>query len=82
MKEIILKSGELFIKIGIVCGIIASIFFGYFTYLQYAGNSIILLLGGVIIILAKISGIIALAFLIFLLKDIRDMLKQQYVNKK
>jgi uncharacterized membrane protein len=69
LKNIIVKSGEIIINVLVVLGLLGSLIAG-FTAMSYS------FIGGLMTLIGGVAGVVIVAFVVYLLIDIRDNLKQ------
>jgi hypothetical protein len=69
LKNFIITSGELIINVLVVIGLIIAVI-GGFTAMQFS------FFGGLLTLLSGAAGVVLLAFILYILIDIRDNLKQ------
>lgn len=69
LKNIIVKSGEIIINVLVILGLLGSLIAGL-TAMSYS------FIGGLMTLIGGVSGVIIVAFVVYLLIDIRDNLKQ------
>lgn len=69
LKNIIVKSGEIIINVLVILGLLGSLIAG-FGAMSYS------FIGGLMTLIGGVAGVIIVAFVIYLLIDIRDNLKQ------
>lgn len=69
LKNLIVTSGELIINVLVILGLLGSLIAG-FAAMSYS------FMGGLITLIGGIVGVVIVAFVVYLLIDIRDNLKQ------
>ena len=69
LKDLIVKSGELIINVLVILGLISSVLAG-FAAMSYS------VIGGLMTMIGGVAGVIVVAFVVYLLIDIRDNIKQ------
>lgn len=74
LKNFVVQFGEMIINILVVVGLLIALIAGV-TAMKYS------FIGGLISLVGGVAGVIVFAFVIYLLIDIRDNLKQLNENK-
>lgn len=74
LKNFIIQSGELIINALVVIGLLIALIAGI-SAMQFS------FMGGLMALLAGVAGVVLLAFVLYLLIDIRDNLKELNKNK-
>ena len=74
LKNFIIQSGELIINALVVIGLLIALIAGI-SAMQFS------FMGGLMALLAGVAGVLLLAFVLYLLIDIRDNLKELNSNK-
>ncbi len=74
LKNFIIQSGELIINALVVIGLLIALIAGI-SAMQFS------FMGGLMALLAGVAGVVLLAFVLYLLIDIRDNLKELNSNK-
>lgn len=69
LKNLVIQSGEIIINVMVVLGLFGSLIAG-FGAMSYS------FIGGLMTLIGGVSGVIVIAFVVYLLIDIRDNLKQ------